>query len=304
LPDTIFIDKIIHTSDTIIRMDTVIQTDTIIRYDTVTVIKEIQPERVKGKMKHVRSDVFNTDARRNKGWAFGLSYGKQLTDFKISALGNNQELVEKIDAAEHWSFRGNLFSMNAIYNYYRFKAGAAVDYRSIASKFNFKKVNTSGGLFNVDTLDAYYTLTGVDTNWVYIKDSTWIPLNRMEYVYSQINNLSYLDFHLTASYAIIHNQNLDFCLQAGMGLNYLLSASGNTITKTADFEVIDFEEMKFNKINYSFRMGIEARIKLTDAIDLNPELYYFGQMKDVYQYAMVHSKLHGLAVKIGLLYYL
>jgi hypothetical protein len=304
ISDTIFVDKIVQKTDTLIRIDTLIRTDTIVQYDTIIVYREPVPEKVKGKIKSVRTDVFNDDARRNEGWAFGIAYGKLLTDYKVTAISEEKELANMIDESENWSFRGNLLSMNAFYNYHRFKAGAAIDYSNITNKFTFDKVISSGGMFDVDTLDTYYTLTGIDTNWVYIKDSAWIPLDQKTYIYDQFNSLSYIDFQLSAAYAFIHNRSIEMYLQAGISMNLLVSASGSTLTKTTDYEVIDFDKLAFSKINYTSMFGIGARYKLNDAFDINPEIYYLGQLKDVYESTMVSKKMHGAGFKIGILYYL
>jgi hypothetical protein len=304
ISDTIFIDKIVQKTDTLIRIDTLVRTDTIVKYDTIVVYRETAPEKAKGKIKSLRTDIFNDDARRNQGWAFGIAYVKLLTDYKINAIGEEEELAGMIDDSENWSFRGNLLSLNAFYNFQRFKAGAAIDYSNISNRFAFDKVITTGGLFDVDTLDTYYTLSGIDTNWVYIKDSAWIPLDQTAYIYDQINNLSYIDFQLSAAYAIIHNRSIEVILQAGISMNLLLSASGSTLIKDTDYEVVDFDKLEFNKINYSMMFGIGARYKLNDAFDINPEIYYLGQLKDVYESTMVSKKMHGVGFKIGFLYYL
>jgi hypothetical protein len=304
ISDTIFIDKIVQKTDTLIRIDTLVRTDTIVKYDTIVVYRETAPEKAKGKIKSLRTDIFNDDARRNQGWAFGIAYVKLLTDYKINAIGEEEELAGMIDDSENWSFRGNLLSLNAFYNFQRFKAGAAIDYSNISNRFAFDKVITTGGLFDVDTLDTYYTLSGIDTNWVYIKDSAWIPLDQTAYIYDQINNLSYIDFQLSAAYAIIHNRSIEVILQAGISMNLLLSASGSTLIKDTDYEVVDFDKLEFNKINYSMMFGIGARYKLNDAFDINPEIYYLGQLKDVYESTMVSKKMHGIGFKIGFLYYL
>jgi hypothetical protein len=303
--DTVYLDRIIHKTDTLVRVDTIIQRDTVIKLDTITVFREPTPEKLKSKIRNIRADVFNNDARRNEGWAVGFSYGKLLTDFKIKAIDkDSDELAEMIDESEHLSFRSDLFSMNAVYNYYKFKAGITIDYSSITSKFNFNKVISTGGLYDVDTLDTYYTLIGVDTNWVYITDSAWIPLNKTAYYYHQLNNLSYLNFLVNAAYAVIHNRNLELSLQTGIGLNYLLSTGGSTITKTTDYAVIDYKEMEFNKLNYSFMVGMGGRYKLNDAFDFTSEIYYLFQLKDIYQSNRVSSKLNGVGIKLGILYYL
>jgi hypothetical protein len=302
--DTIFIDRLILKTDTLVRINTIIKRDTVIHTDTITIYKETVPEKVSGKIKNIRADVFNNDTRRNKGWAFGFSYGRLLTDYKITGIGNEKTLPDLIDKSEHWSFRSNILSVNAYYNFNRFKAGATVDFSSITSKFNFNKVTSTGGLFDVDTLDSYYTITGIDTNWVYIQDSTWVPVNRTEYYYSQINSLSYLNFQLNAAYAVVHNRNFELCLQAGISLNHLLSAKGSTIDKSFDYEVINFNEIEFNKTNYSYHLGIGMRYKLNDAIDINPEIYYFNQINEIYQSQFVKSKLYGFGLKLGIIYYM
>lgn len=302
--DTIFIDRLIFKTDTLVRIDTIIKRDTVIHTDTITIYKENVPEKVSGKIKKIRADVFNNDSRRNQGWAFGFSYGRLLTDYKITGIGNEKALPGLIDKSENWSFRSNILSVNAYYNFNRFKAGAAVDYSSITSKLIFNKVTSTGGLFHVDTLDSYYTITGIDTNWTYIKDSTWVPVNRTEYYYSQMNSLSYLNFQLNAAYAVVHNRNFELCLQAGISLNYLLSGKGSTIEKSFDYEVINFEDIEFNKTNYSYHLGIGMRYKLNDAIDINPEIYYFDQINEIYQSQFVKSKIYGFGLKLGIIYYM
>ncbi len=302
--DTVFMDKLIFKTDTLFKTDTIIRYDTIVRYDTISIIKEPEPEKAKNKIKKIRSDVFNNDSRRDNGWAFGISYGKLFADFNVTSLDGDINFAKQVDESEKWTFNSNVLSVSSMHNFNRLKIAAAISYKGITTNFDFSNINTTGGLFEIDTLDTYYTISGIDTSWVYIKDSVWIPMDQVEYKYNQINRLTYLGLQVNMSYSIIHQRNIDLYLQGGLGFDFLLSANGSTITKRTEIDVIDFKDLTFNKTTLSYSLGLGSRFKLNDGYDICPELFYIGHFKDVYQDAAVSKKFRGFGLKIGIIYYL
>ena len=300
--DTVYVNKYLVQTDTLIRRDTIIRYDTIIKYDTIVIEKVPEPEKVISKIRNLRSDVFDNDARRRKGWGLGFYLHEEIDELKASGK-EDAELVEALDASEDWSLRCNGLSVNAFMNYNRLKVETGISYTGFNSRFQFSKTILTGGNFLRDTLDAYYTITGIDTSWVYILDSTWIPINRNESVYNNINTLHYLDFRAGLTYAFIDQRSFDVYVGGRIGLHVLLAAKGTTLQRVEDVEVVDFKSLNLNKVDYSATLALGTRIKLNQAFDINPEFYYHTRFKDLYESQTISTRMRGFGIKVGFIYY-
>jgi hypothetical protein len=302
LSDTVYVNKFVLRTDTLIKRDTIIRYDTIIQHDTIVIEKVPEQEKVMTKIRNLRTDVFDNDARRRKGWGLGFYFLEELDELKVSGT-DDPELVQALDESENWSLRCNGLSVNAFINYNRLKVETGISYTGFNSRFQFNKTILTGGIFQRDTLDAYYTIAGIDTNWVYILDSTWIPINRNESVYNNINTLHYLDLRAGFTYAFIDQRSFDVYAGARLGLHVLLGAKGSTLQHIDDIEVVDYNSIKFNTIDYSATLALGTRIKLNQAFDINPEFYYHTRFKDLYDSQTITTRIRGLGLKLGFIYY-
>ena len=162
-------------------------------------------------------------------------------------------------------------------------------------------VNT-GGNYQTDTIDIYYTVVETDTSWYYVTDSSWIPLDSKEYNYERSNAVGYLEVNAAASYDFYKSANLRIYGKIGGQLGWMMYKDGIAIPDEEHAEGIPFSDLQFNT-TYGFLAGLGLKSRMTDRMDFNAELYYvryFNQLVKEYEF---DNKLNAIGLKIGLIYY-
>jgi hypothetical protein len=284
------------TIETRYKLDTVFLKDTIYRVDTIRIIDTvfIKPEKPEkqepAKIKELPVDFFQQESNREKGWAGAIYVAPVLSDFSMVendvtfSLRSYALGIDAIKLLNRWNF-----SMGLRFSYY-------------GQKLDQQYETTTGGNYQTDTIDIYYTIVDTDTSWYYVTDSTWIPLDSRQYNYDRSNAIGYLELNLSASYDFYYNSNIRLYGKIGAQVGGLVYKNGIAIPDENHLDGISFADLNFNA---SFALSVSAgmKLRLVDQMDFMMEPYY---LKYFNQYIKEHSydnKLNAFGLKFGLIYY-
>jgi len=280
--DTVFI----TTTDTVLE----IITDTIRIVDTIFIAKEI-PAEVDSSLLSKELNNLEFDQKRIDGWNASLYFAPIVSDF---SLANEESKI----SMRHYSFGLELSKVISKLN-----ISAGIKLSRFSEKYNNTYNVSEGGFFVTDTIDEYYTISGPDTSWYFVTDSTYSPLNLYEYSYNINNRLGYLDFVLTASYDFYSVNNIKLYAKLGFQANILIYKNGIAIPDADEPQGINFDDLKFATPTFSVLAGLGMKYKLSNRLDLNPELFYFSNFNDLIVDYPSSKKLRGAGLRLGVLYY-
>ncbi len=301
--DTIFIHNNVLRLDTIVRLDTIFQVDTLVIRDTVTVYKEPVEHR-KTRRKSLRSDIFNQSARKQEGHAVEVFYGRALTNVQFDV-----EQQSNVNLKDYWEnaispgFRTQTLGFKYHFNAKKWSFTSGIALTGFAEKFDYKRKVSTGGFFDIDTLDTYYSIANVDTTWFHVTDSSWVPLDERTFDYSGTNKMGYLEWDISAAYEIMSFSGVRLFAKAGAGMSVLVYKSGTAISATPDYDAISMKDFEMETLKFSWMLGINARMRLSDAFDLVPEMYFRKFGGDMYKNYPVQRKQSMFGVNLGLIYY-
>jgi len=303
ITDTIFINRNVLRLDTIVRLDTIFRVDTVVLRDTITVFKEAANFK-KTRRKGVRSDIFNTTSRKQQGHAVEVYYGRAFTNVQFDAEQQSNSILQDYwEKAVEPGFRAQTLGFKYHFNANKWTFTSGLALTGFAEKFDYKRKISTGGFFDVDTLDTYYSISNMDTTWFHITDSSWIPLDERNFEYSGTNKMGYLNWDIAAAFEIMSFPGVRIFTKAGAGLSALIYKSGTAISATPDYEAIPMKDFEMETLKFSWMVGLNARMRLTDAFDLVPEIYYRSYSGNMYKNYPVQRKQSMFGVNLGLIYY-
>ncbi len=281
-------------TDTVFVLDTVIvlQVDTLRVVDTVYVDTDLQKQALFETIDEIVIDSFTQVLAREKGWAASMY---------IAPIISNFSMVEESGA---FSFRNFSFGVevNRIINDWNISGGIKLTHFS--EKFIHTYTVNDGGYFVTDTIDSYYTIINSDTAWYHVTDSTWKPLNSNTHSYDINNKVGYIEFAVSFSYDYYHNNNLRLYAKIGAQSGALIYKNGLAIPTNNKADNIDFADLKFAKLSYSVLMGLGLKYQLNKQLDFNSEVYYLSYLNDMVADYSYDTKIRGLGIRFGLIYYL
>lgn len=276
--------------------DTIIRTDTIVRIDTVFITPEParQPE--------TRSSLrFEPD--RGRGWSAGVYAGPMFNNYAFTSADNDQAIRELVEETESVSFRNLVAGAGINYHRNNWLFSGSVQFTGFANRFRHSYEQTTGGYYVVDTLDVYYTVVLTDTTWIYITDSSYLPLDEKNYSISQWNTFGYIDVQLGIQYILYRKRDFRLYARSAVNIGRLIYAKGGTIDPVTGLEEIDFDSLGIRKAMISWQAGLGFRQKLTDWIDITAEAWYRGSLNDMFIDYPVERKYKAFGLQAGLIYY-
>ena len=303
--DTVFIQKPVLKTDTLILRDTIRQTDTLVIRDTIRIFTEKPNDGRRAKIKDIRADIFNQDARRNNGQGLEVFYGRAYlwSDFKSSNAESDQ-LASLWNDALKPSFRSQNIGIRWYKNSNKWFFAAGLTYYDFAQSFKHDRIVSTGGFYELDTLDSYYSISGNDTSWVHVLDSVYVPLESSKSSYETINRLGMLQLGVDIGYRIAQIPGVGFYGKTGVGVSTFLYKKGYGFSRENDYEVIDLKELGFSPIIFDFRLGVLAKMRISDELDLVPELNWRLQLNNMFDDYPIQAKPTSIGINIGLIYYL
>ncbi len=287
--------------DTLRIVDVVTKTDTVMIRDTVFIERPAQARRTRSG--NLIRDVFRFEPDRDDGWALSFSYAQLLAGYDYSASGNLDAFLQKVKDAEAVSLRN--FSLGAALqrNQGKFSIMAGAQFSGFFNRFSYTDVTTSGGFFEIDTLDVFYTVIDDQQIFTYITDSTWIPLNRDALTYDRFNRIGLLEVQVGLGYSFYADEDVAVYLQGAINAGIPVWLAGSAIQNVDGYPAQEIDKSLFEKWTYGYQAGIGVRYTLTNWTDIYGELFYRRYLSNTTTNHPLDRRLHGGGLKIGLLYY-
>jgi hypothetical protein len=301
--DTIFqiIEKPVVQTDTLVRYETMVQIDTLIIRDTV--VKEVFRDSPKRDIKRLPKDIFRFEPNREDGLALGFFYGRQYSGTSHTADQINETLLNLNKETETPGFRHFSLGTELMYNKNKWTFSAGIQLTGFATRFQYDDIQQTGGYYRTDTISWYYNLVQTDTTWFPVTDSTYLPLEKSEFYYNQLNRLGYLDFQLGVAYNFYADDNISIYLKAAGGLSLLIYKDGVLLRNDNGFPGMPFEEATFSSSLISYMLGTGVKYKAFDWWDVYAELAYRSHLGSFLNDYAIEKRNYGIGLKVGLIYY-
>lgn len=248
--------------DTLLLKDTVYVTDTVLIRDTIyrqKVVKNAHKGNVsfKGTLIDDSNPVFYFDV------FYAPIVGSTVFD------GGNTQLRSLYSEAfeEKFSYAAGM-NGGVVKNGLIAETGLAI--RKVRNGFSYTYSKPEESFYEVDTLDSYYTISGSDTSWYYVTDSSMQFIPGYEEFYQNTNEYTFLDVPLNIGYQLkINDFDLEF--KAGLSLAFLLSKQGYYIAEESLYPVKEIE-------NIDSKPGINGGISLAGVYHINKRIGLSGQL--------------------------
>lgn len=306
LTDTII--QIVHVPvvriDTIVLRDTVVKIETQLVYDTVFMEPVVSNKTKARKTVSLSRDVFQSEAERQNTWSLVVSASQMTAGYQIlSDMGGNPEL-EKATKTESISMKNFGFGAAAQLNVNNIGLRAGLGISSFSHPFSYDQLISTGGFYNIDTVDVFYTVVGSDTTWTYVSDSSYVPLDQREIIFDRQNRIVFLELQLGIQYTFIRSNYFSFYVDAEMHLAKPLLVKGSSIENVAGYPAVDMNLASFNNWMAAYQAGIGLKYELSNWVDIYAEGFYKRfTAQDVANYP-VQRRMHGGGFRIGIAYYL
>jgi len=305
-PDTVYFYRldtlVINRTDTIVRKITVTRYDTIRITDTVFIEKS-KPTQKAGKEIKTNFDKNSVKHRKfleNNGFYTG-AYFEILSgsaDYKNTSSGSEEYLALMKEADD-----GPLFKFSAGidlgYDYHAIGFRTGAGYTRLGENFAYAFKVESGGYFRTDTVETYYTLTGTDTSWYYITDSTWIDKESKDYSFKYQNSYTYIDLPILLKVRFWQGQSAEIYAIGGVTASFLVSVDALHINPSDKYEVIHTEKSNMNPVLFSWQAGIGSAIKLSTRSGISAEINYRAFTKNQYKDLPIEKRYGVYGIKIG-----
>jgi len=307
IPDTIYVYQldtlIINRTDTIFRSITITRYDTIRTMDTVFVEKNKTPQNAGKNIK----DNFNANSISHRkfledngfyaGLYFDLLPGGATYKSSSTALDEYAKLMQNSVSGQSYSFSTGLL---AGYDYHFFGIRSGLGYSRMGEKFAYSFSVESGGFYKTDTVEQYYTLSGSDTSWFYVTDSTWIPKDSEKYSYSKANSYNYIDIPVSVKLRFLRKTGFEIYALGGVNANFLISVDALHINPDNEKDVISLSESDLKKVLFSWHTGIGASLKINHRSGLFAEACYRSQTGSQYRDDFPVDKRYGnFSIKVA-----
>jgi hypothetical protein len=287
--------------DTLRIVDVVTKTDTVTIRDTVFIERPVQSRRTRSG--NLLRDVFRFEPDREDGWALSFSYAQLLAGYSYSDSDDLDDALRQVKDADAASLRN--FSLGAAIRRnqgkFSFQAGARLT--GFSNRFSYTDISTSGGFFEIDTLDVFYTVIDGQQVFTYITDSTWIPLDRDALTYDRYNRIGLLELQLGMDYTFYAVEDIAVYVQGAFNAGVPVWLSGSAVQNVEGYPVAELDKNVFEKWIYGYQAGIGARYTLTNWTDIYGGLFYKRYLSPTTANHPLERRLHGAGLKIGLLYY-
>jgi len=291
VPDTLYI---IH-RDTVLKLDTVFKVDTLflIKMDTL-----IQRDTVFYEVKNLQ--MKEPDSIKDRGFFADFSGSYLLSNMILSASESGREvLLAKLKTTGNQNLPGYCAGAGLGYHLKRWTLRSGVYYTRFLQNFKYAYEHQTGGYFETDTIEKYYTLTGLDTSWFYITDSSWLEKQVKQYNYKIQNRFSYIEIPLSLSYSIYHRK-FDLYLTGGLIAGIMPSAIGSIIDPVHENEVTSLDKIQLNTFILSVTGGSGVRFAFNKHSGIFSEVTYRQQLSSLYKDYPVSAKFGTVSFRLGI----
>ncbi|MEI8048563.1 MAG: STN domain-containing protein [Bacteroidota bacterium] len=303
-PDTVYVFQVdtllISQTDTILRNIIVTQYDTVRIADTVFIDKTAGKET--GKIQEPQIDDTlngNNKYKKNKGFYTGLYFEilPGSTTIKSTSVDAG-DYLSAMEQACNGNVTNNSYGLVAGYDFWKMGIRTGIGSTRLGEKFAYSYTLETGGFFETDTIEKYYTLTGIDTSWTYITDSAWIPKDSKKYAYQYTNSYTYIDVPFSVKLQFWQNKSTSIYALGGVNVSFLVSVNALHIDPN-DYVVIQTQKEDLNPVLFSWHAGVGSAIKISKHMVMAAEVVYRRQTNGQYKDLPVDKRYDLIGVKIA-----
>lgn len=305
-PDTVYIPRVdtlmivrtdtltIYKTETIVLHDTIVKTDTVYLYKTQKPSKSLFPDFQKNSMK-------NRKFREQNGWYGGIGYEHLLGS---PALKSDQSVNEELLGLMSSSYSASPmnFNVQAIigYDYYRVGLQSGLGYTRLGENFDYSFTSQVGGYYKTDTVEQYYTVSGIDTSWYYITDSSYVGIDYKTFSYKNPNAYRYIEIPLLAKLRVVQNETFNIYLTGGI-IGSILFGQKALIMIEGDANSVGWTSGSHLKpLMLSWKAGVGADYSFTGGWSVFGEVSYRNHLGSVYDDYPLKKKFGLFNLKTGI----
>lgn len=251
--------------DTLIKNDTIFIRDTIMVRDTIYKQKVVKNAHLKG-----RSFENTLVEDENKPvYYLDVFYSPVIGSTVFSSPDNELNNAYTDAFTDHTSYA---YGLRGGVRKEKIFMESGLSIRKVSERFEHTVIQPEQIVYETDTLDSYYTVSGSDTTWYHITDSTQNVIPGYEQYYKNTNEYMFLDIPVFIGY-MFHTGKLDLEMRAGMTLGVLVDKQGYYIADEVGYPARSLEELDGNLslsgggsvgliFRYSKRFGLFGRISM------------------------------------------
>ena len=305
-PDTVIIT---HT-DTIlkVRTDTLVKTETIIQHDTVSHTDTVYIERYKtqraGKNPLPNFDKNSLHSQKfheHNGLYAGIAY-QQLIG-KPSYNTTTNAYTDLARAMKDASSRSAMnFSVGALvgYDYLRIGIQSGVTYTRLGENFEYSYTRQTGGYYRTDTVDSYYTVSGIDTTRYYVTDSSYVNIDYKKFSYKHPNAYRYIEIPLLVKFRVFQGDKLEFYITGGILANLMIGNKALYIKPDNEKSVDWIAASVLKPVLFSWQAGLGLSYNFSNGIGLLLEASFRKQLSSQYKDYPLEKKFELVNIKTGI----
>lgn len=291
-PDTIYITKSITVHDTIRLTDTIKKTDTLIIKKDYVPIK-------KGDIfgNHI---ILSSEMNKTLKFDIGVSASWMFPNTAFDASSEfSQKLAEYKKSFSDQSFSGSAgIDIRGSFGNWTVSSGIAIT--SFGQKLDYSYSIETGGYYQKDTLDTYYSLNGNDTIWSYLVDTNYIPIDNQLFKYKINNHMRWLEVPLYIQYNYGVGSALLF-VKGGLIPGFFISSDGQSILFDGD-GTTSLSEIKTNKVILSYLTSIGLAVPIGSKTTFISSLFYRGQFGSIYKDFPIDMRISAFGLNAGVVY--
>lgn len=303
-PDTVFVYRL----DTLIlnRIDTVFRSISITRFDTIRIFDTVYREKIKTqKVTPTKKNPFGNNSMRHKkylqnnGFYAGLYLSWLPGNISLNSTENAEYLaLSKAAISPHLSSYEAGFVLG--YDYYKVGLRSGIGLIRLSEQFNYSYLDESGAFYKKDTVEKYYLEPiGLDTTWIYICDSTWIPKETTEYNYKNLNSYHYLSLPLSIKFRFVQKDMFDLYALAGLNAQFLLRSKALYMLPNERYRADWVSNTQLQPIILSYHAGLGASFKLGNSAGFFTEAIYRSQITNQMQNVPLEKRFNLIDIKVG-----
>lgn len=307
IPDTVIVTRtdtlIVTRIDTLLKLETRILHDTILHLDTVFIEKSKREQ----KTLEMNDSSFNKDSRlyqksgNKNGFYGGISYeqlaGKAAYSASLPRFSDLATIMKEASSATASNFS---VGFTAGYDYHRLGVRSGLSYTRVGESFQYSFIQQEGGYFKKDTVEQYYTLSGADTSWYYLTDSSWVNLNTKKYTYKNPNSYRYVEIPIMLKIRIYQAERAEVYGIGGIIAGIYFGGKALTVLDDASHTVTWINSLQMNPFVLSWQAGAGYAYAVSERLELFAEFLYRKQLTDQFKNYPVQKKFGFLNIKTGI----
>lgn len=305
IPDTVFVrftdTLIVHRTDTLVMTNTVIRHDTIHRTDTVYLDKAKTPKA--GILPNPRFDknsMTNQKFRENNGWFAGLGYSHLFGAPSFKGSGEQDVLLAKMTNSNSRSLMNYSVNAKLGYDFPAWGIESGISYTRLGETFQYDYTHQTGGYYRTDTVESFYTVTGIDTSWYYITDSSYVNIDYQKYSFKNPNAYRYVEIPLTGKLRFLKREQGELYALGGVITSINVGKKALVILDDPENTVKWAPSSMIRNLLFSWQLGLGANLALGSRIGINAELIYRNQLTEQFAEYPLQKKFTLLNVKTGI----